>query len=152
MAIRIIRKFDDEILRSKAKEVKKIDESIKNLINDMIETMYEAEGVGLAAPQIGILKRVVVIDVGDGAIQLINPAIIETEGEDIKVEGCLSFPGVFGEVKRAAKLTVEALDISGEKQIIKAKGLLARALQHEIDHLNGIVFIDKVIHFTEKQE
>ncbi|MDI3535461.1 MAG: peptide deformylase [Thermosediminibacterales bacterium] len=149
MTVRIIRKFDDEVLRSKAKEVKKIDESIKKLITDMVDTMYEAEGVGLAAPQIGILKKVAVIDVGDGIMHLINPVIIEEEGEEINVEGCLSFPGVFGEVKRAAKVIVEAQDLTGEKQIIKGSGLLARALQHEIDHLNGIVFIDKAIRFID---
>lgn len=149
MAVRIIRKFDDEVLRCKAKEIKKIDESIKKLITDMVDTMYEAEGVGLAAPQIGILKKVAVIDVGDGIMYLINPVIIEEEGEEINVEGCLSFPGVFGEVKRAAKVVVEAQDLTGEKQIIKGSGLLARALQHEIDHLNGIVFIDKAIRFID---
>lgn len=150
MAVRILRKFEDEALRRVAKPVDKIDEHIKGLVKDMADTMYEHKGVGLAAPQIGISKRVVVIDVGEGLLQLINPKIVKQEGEEIDVEGCLSFPGVYGEVKRPYRVVVEALNLQGEKIKIEGEGLLARALCHEIDHLNGIVFIDKAVRFIDE--
>jgi len=149
MAIRTIRKHDDEILRKKSKSIEKIDERIKVLLNDMADTMYKAEGVGLAAPQVGVLRRAVVIDVGEGLIKLINPEIISYSGEQIDVEGCLSIPNVHGEVKRPKSVIVRALNENGEKIEIAGQDLLARALCHEIDHLNGILFTDKVIRIVE---
>lgn len=149
MAVRTIRKEDDEVLRKKSKSIEKIDERINTLLNDMAETMYKAEGVGLAAPQIGILRRAVVIDVGEGLIKLINPEIISYSGEQIDVEGCLSIPDVHGEVKRPKSVVVRALNEKGEKIEVLGSDLLARALCHEIDHLNGVLFIDKVIRIVE---
>lgn len=145
MAIRNIRKFGDEVLRKKSKIVSKIDDRTITLIEDMLDTMYEAEGVGLAAPQVGILKRIVVIDVGEGPIVLINPEIIKTEGSYIDSEGCLSLPGESADVERPEKVTVRAMDQNGEVREIEGEELLARAFCHEIDHLDGILYIDKVI-------
>jgi len=145
MALRNIRKDGDEILRKKSRNVDVIDDKVKELLRDMAETMYAADGVGLAAPQVGILKRIVVIDIGEGLIELINPAIVEQSGEQIEVEGCLSVPGLQGEVRRPEKVTVKALDADGKEITIKGEGLLAIALCHEIDHLDGILFIDKAI-------
>jgi peptide deformylase len=152
MAIRNIRRDGDEVLRKKSKEVEVINEKIIMLLKDMADTLYKAEGVGLAAPQIGILKRLVVIDAGDGLIELINPVIIKQTGEQQDVEGCLSIPDVFGEVKRPAEVVVKALNAKGESVTIEGKGLLARALCHETDHLDGILFKDKVIRFIDKDE
>jgi len=145
MALRTIRKYGDELLRKKSRKVDVIDERILTLLKDMEETMYAADGVGLAAPQVGILKRVVVIDVGEGILKLINPEIIETEGTEIDTEGCLSVPGEQGEVERPYKVKVKALDEKGEEIIIEGEGLLARAFCHEIDHLDGVLFVDKAI-------
>lgn len=145
MAIRRLRYVNDPILRKKSREVTKIDDRIKILLNDMVETMYENEGVGLAAPQVGILRKVVVIDVGEGILKLINPEIIEKEGESLDIEGCLSVPNRTGKVLRPERVKVKYLDIDGKEKNIEGTGLLARALCHEIDHLNGILFIDKVI-------
>jgi len=150
MAVRILRKFRDDVLRNKAKPVKKIDKYIMKLLDDMADTMYEHKGVGLAAPQVGILKRLVVVDAGKGLLKLINPHIVEARGEDIDVEGCLSFPGIFGEVKRPERVVVEALNPEGKRIRVEGEGLLARALCHEIDHLDGVVFIDKVIRFVDE--
>jgi len=152
MAVRIIRKDGDEILRKKAKAVDEINDKIITLLKDMAETMYKANGVGLAAPQVGILKRIVVIDIGDGLIELINPEIVEQSGEQLEVEGCLSMPGIYGEVKRPAKVKVEALNSKGEKISVEGTGLLAVALCHEIDHLDGILFKDKAIRFLDEEE
>jgi len=151
MALRRIRKEGEEILRKKSKEVTVIDDRILTLLDDMAETMYENNGVGLAAPQVGVLKRVVVIDVENGKnlLKLINPRIISEEGELCEAEGCLSIPGVYGEVKRPRKVVVEALNEKGEKVVITGEGLLAKALCHEIDHLDGILFIDKVIRYID---
>ncbi|MDK2877661.1 MAG: peptide deformylase [Thermoanaerobacteraceae bacterium] len=149
MAIRNIRKYGDEILRKKARDVTVFDDNLKTLLEDMAETMKDANGVGLAAPQVGILKKVVVIDVGNGLIELINPEIVFEEGEVVEVEGCLSIPGVNGEVVRPQKVKVKALDRNGKKIEIEGEDLLARALCHEIDHLNGILFVDKVIKFVK---
>lgn len=143
MAVYNILEEGDPVLREVCKEVPKISSNIHKLLDNMADTMYAAEGVGLAAPQIGISKRVVVIDVGEGLIELINPVILSTEGEETDIEGCLSFPGVSGEVTRAAKVTVEALDRHGDKKQYTGEGLLARAFQHEIDHLNGVLFVDR---------
>ncbi|MDF2715013.1 MAG: peptide deformylase [Paenibacillus sp.] len=144
MAIRIIVKDPDPVLREKAKPVPKITPNIHKLLDDMADTMYDAEGVGLAAPQIGILKRVIVVDVGDdnGLIELINPEIVSKEGEQLGPEGCLSIPGLRGDVNRAMKVTVKGLDRNGDEIVITGSELLARAFQHEVDHLNGVLFTD----------
>jgi len=152
MAIRIIRKDGDELLRKKSRVVEKIDEKILMLLDDMADTLYDANGVGLAAPQVGVLKRIAVIDVGDGLIELINPVIKSQSGEQCNAEGCLSIPGIWGEVIRPAKVTVEALDREGNKRTIEAEGLLAIALCHEIDHLDGVLFKDKVVRYVSEEE
>ena len=149
MAIRVIRKIEDDVLRKKSKKIDKIDNRILTLLDDMAETMYKAEGVGLAAPQVGVLRQAVVIDVGEGLLKLINPEIISYSGEEIDVEGCLSIPDVHGEVKRPKSVIVRALNEKCEQIEISGSGLLARALCHEIDHLHGILFIDKVIRYVE---
>ena len=149
MAIRQLRTKGDDVLRKKCKPVKKIDKRLQELIDDMMETMYDANGVGLAAPQVGILKRVVVIDIGEGPMVLINPEIISQSGEQVEVEGCLSIPGIWGEVKRPAQIIVEALDREGKSQKIEGAGMLARVLSHETDHLDGILFEDKAVRFVE---
>ena len=143
--------YPNEILKTKAEEVKEFNEEIRNLVNDMFETMYKKGGVGLAANQVGVLKRVVVIDLhsktekqGKEQIVLINPKIVAQEGEIVKEEGCLSLPGLYKKVKRAAYVKVKAQNLNGEEFEIEGEGLLARAFQHEIDHLNGIVFIDRL--------
>ena len=137
MAIREIREKGDEILYKKCKAVVKFDEKLHILLDDMYETMQSRDGVGLAAPQVGILKRAVVIDVGDGKIELINPEIVEESGEQTGSEGCLSVPGVFGEVTRPNVVTVKAQDRDGKWFKITGKELLARAFCHEIEHLDG---------------
>ena len=143
MAAYNIVEIGSPVLREKAKEVKEVNSTIEKLLNNMADTMYAANGVGLAAPQIGVSKRVVVIDVGQGLIELINPVILESQGEETDTEGCLSIPGVTGEVTRAAKVRVQALNRKGESIELQGEGLLARALQHEIDHLEGVLFVDK---------
>lgn len=140
---------DNETLRKNSREVEVIDERIITLLDDMAETMYDANGVGLAAPQVGILKRVVVIDVGDGLIELINPVITYKKGEQIDAEGCLSVPGKSGTVSRPEKVMVSALNRKGEEINIEGTGLLARALCHEIDHLSGTIYTDHVIAYLE---
>ena len=147
MAIRNIRFEKDEILKKKSREIEVIDDKIQTLIDDMIETMYKYNGVGLAAVQVGVLKRVVVIDVedGEGVRVLINPKITLTKGEQEVDEGCLSFPNQYAKVVRPKEVTVEALDRSGKKIVIKAKDLLAQAICHELDHLEGITFVDQMI-------
>ena len=139
----------DTILRKKSKIVKAVDEKILELLEDMAETMYQEDGVGLAAPQIGILKRLVVIDVGEGLIKLINPVIIEANGEQQGIEGCLSVPGVSGEVIRPQKVRIGAQNEKGEYIELEGEDLLARAFCHELDHLEGILFIDKMLPDTE---
>lgn len=150
MALRQIREEGDEILRKTAREVENIDERIQILIDDMIETMHHLNGVGLAAQQVGILKRVVVIDLYDdkGPIVLINPVILKEKGTQECDEGCLSYPNQFAKIIRPKEVEVEALDRDGKKIKIKAKDLLAQAISHEVDHLNGIVFVDKIIEGT----
>lgn len=144
MAIRIIVHEPDEVLHQVAKEVKKITPNVQKLLTDMADTMYDAEGVGLAAPQVGILKRMIVIDVGDdhGLIELINPEIVSSEGEQFGPEGCLSIPGYRGDVRRAMEVTVRGLDRNGKEVTYTGTELLARAFQHEIDHLNGVLYTD----------
>ncbi len=147
MAIRTILNVtdDNELLRKKSREIMEIDQRIKTLLDDMAETMYDANGVGLAAPQVGILRRAVVIDIGEGLIELINPVIVYKKGEQIDAEGCLSVPGRSGTVARPEKVKVRALNRDGEEILIDGEGLLARALCQEIDHLDGTVYIDKMI-------
>lgn len=147
MAIRNIREEGDEILKKKSREIEKIDDRILELLDDMVETMHKYNGVGLAAVQVGVLKRAIVIDLYDdkGPIKLINPVIVKEEGEQEVEEGCLSFPNKYAKMIRPAKVIVEALNEKGKKVKINAKELLAQALSHEIDHLNGIVFVDKMI-------
>lgn len=144
MAIRIIVKEPDEVLHKTAKEVKEVTPNVKKLLNDMADTMYDAEGVGLAAPQVGILKRLIVVDVGDehGLIKMVNPEIVAKEGEQFGPEGCLSIPGLNGDVRRAEQVTVKGLDENGKELTITGTGLLARCFQHEIDHLDGVLFTD----------
>jgi len=147
-----IRKFGDPVLRMRALPLKRIGASMRTLADNMLDTMYAAEGVGLAAPQVGIPVRIIVIDVGEGPVTLFNPCIVRRAGESILREGCLSMPGVTGEVARSEEVVVEALAPNGEgSQWIEAEGLLARALQHEIDHLNGVLFIDKATNILEEQ-
>ncbi len=147
MAIRNIRLEGDEILKKRSREVEVIDEKIQILIEDMIETLHQYNGVGLAAVQVGILKRVIVIDLYDdkGPIVMINPTIIKTKGEQKVDEGCLSFPNQFAKVIRPEEVVVEYLTKEGKKTKQKAKELLAQAICHEVDHLNGIVFMEKII-------
>ncbi|BCJ95287.1 peptide deformylase [Anaerocolumna cellulosilytica] len=158
MAIRNIRVIGDSILTKKSKEITEVTPKLKTLIEDMLDTMYDAEGVGLAAPQIGILKRLVVIDVspeGDSPIILINPEILETDGEQTGEEGCLSVPGKSGVVTRPNYAKVKAFNEKMEEIIVEGNELLARALCHEIDHLNGELYVDKVVgglHSTAERE
>lgn len=144
MALRTIREMGDEVLTKKCREIKEITPRIKELIGDMLETMYEANGVGLAAPQVGILKRLVVIDVGEGPIVLINPVIVETEGSQTGEEGCLSLPGKSGVVTRPNYVKVRAFDENMQEFEAEGTELLARAFCHEIDHLDGHMYVEKV--------
>lgn len=144
--IRKIVKLGDETLRKQSKPMQKFDLRLWLLLRDMADTMYKADGVGLAAPQVGILRRVVVVDTGDGLVELINPEIIAREGEQAGAEGCLSLPGRQGYVVRPQKVTVRALDRKGKPFEITAEGLKARAFCHEIDHLDGVLYIDVMDH------
>ena len=154
MAIRKIVEMDkDDILRKHARRVDKFDRRLAVLLDDMADTMYEADGVGLAAPQVGILKRCVVIDVGEGLIELVNPEILWTEGEVVDVEGCLSVPGRRCTVARPEKVRVHAQDRKGRHIEVEGEGLLARALCHELDHLDGVLYVDKMIEdVTDRME
>lgn len=144
MALRTIRVQGDSVLTKKSRTVDKMTPRIGELITDMLDTMYDAMGVGLAAPQVGILKRIVVIDVGEGPIVLINPEILETSGEQTGDEGCLSVPGMEGQVTRPNYVKVKALDVNMDEQIYEGEGLLARAFCHEIDHLDGKMYTELV--------
>lgn len=144
MALRTIRVQGDSVLTKKSRTVDKMTPRIGELITDMLDTMYDAMGVGLAAPQVGILKRIVVIDVGEGPIVLINPEILETSGKQTGDEGCLSVPGMAGQVTRPNYVKVKALDINMNEQIYEGEGLLARAFCHEIDHLDGKMYTELV--------
>ena len=155
MAIRKIRELGDEVLTKPCKEVTKMTLRTKILINDMLDTMYEAMGVGLAAPQVGILKRIVTIDIGEGPIVLINPEILETSGEQTGEEGCLSVPGKAGLVTRPNSVKVKALNEDMEEIVLEGEELLARAFCHEIDHLDGKMYVDLVeggLHDVEPYE
>jgi peptide deformylase len=147
--VREILIWPDPILKQKAKPVAKVDDKVRALVKDMFETMYAADGVGLAAPQVGILQRVIVLDTSprqedSKPLAMINPEIIGMEGETTYTEGCLSIPGEAEDVDRAAKVTVKYLDVDGQEQTLECDGLLAIAVQHETDHLNGIVYVDHV--------
>lgn len=144
MAIRKIREMGDDVLTKVCKEVEKVTPRTKVLIDDMFDTMYDAMGVGLAAPQVGVLKRIVTIDVGEGPILLINPEIIETSGEQTGEEGCLSVPGKSGVVTRPNYVKVRAFDEDMKEIVLEGEGLLARAFCHEIDHLDGHLYVEKV--------
>ena len=152
MALRTIRKQGDPILTKKCRPIKEMTPKIRELIFDMMETMYDAYGVGLAAPQVGILKRLVVIDVGDGPIVLINPEIIETDGEQTGDEGCLSVPGMAGQVTRPNYVKVRALDQNMEEVELEGTELLARAFCHELDHLDGKMYTELVEGDLDKVE
>ena len=153
MAIRTIVKVGDPVLSKKCRAVEKIDDRIITLLDDMIDTLYDSGGVGLAAPQVGVLKRIAVIDIGDGLIELINPEIVATEGTQNDLEGCLSLPGKWGYVERPQEVTVKAQDRYGNEFVITGVDLLAKAFCHEIDHLDGILFVDKVIKdYKEKKK
>ncbi len=143
-------KIGDEVLRAETMEVKRFDQRLHKLIDDMAETMYAEEGCGLAAPQVGISKKIVVVDVGEGLIELINPVIVERKGEQLGPEGCLSIPGKEGLVNRAKWVKVEAQDRNGNPIVKEGEDYLARAFQHEIDHLNGVLYIDRVEKQTVK--
>ena len=145
MALRNIVKIGDPILDKKSRTVEKFDEKLSMLIDDMLETMYKENGVGLAAVQVGMLKRVVVIDVGDGPMELVNPEITLAEGEQRELEGCLSLPGKYGTTVRPMKVQVKAQNREGKWQVFTGEGLKARAFCHELDHLDGVLFTSKVI-------
>lgn len=136
--------FGEEPLRTPSESVKEITDDIRRLVDDMFETMNEAKGVGLAAPQVGVNVRLAIIDIGDDPLVLINPRIIKSSGKETCEEGCLSFPGLTEKVERAKKVVAEATNIDGARYEIEAEGLLARAIQHELDHLDGVLFIDRI--------
>ncbi|OLZ09737.1 peptide deformylase [Sulfobacillus thermosulfidooxidans] len=146
-----IRLAGDDVLRQIAKPVRKVNKEIQSLLKEMAETMYAADGIGLAAPQVGISKRVVVADVGDGLIELVNPQILYREGVQSGYEGCLSIPDLVGEVERAEKIRVTGLDRHGHQIWLNCEGLLARCLQHEIDHLDGILFTDLALKVVPRE-
>ncbi|EPR14406.1 peptide deformylase [Ruminiclostridium papyrosolvens] len=150
MALRNIRTVDDEVLRKKSRPVEEVNDKIRELLKDMADTMYNTgNGAGLAAPQVGILKRAIVIDMGDGLINLVNPEILEQKGSQEVIEGCLSIPGKWGKVIRPAEVKVRALNEKGEEVVITGKKDMAKCLCHEIDHLDGILFTDKVTEYIE---
>lgn len=149
MAVLEIRKYPDEILKKKASEITDIDGNVQKLIDDMIETMYKSNGIGLAAPQVGVSKRLIIVDISpreenNSLIVLINPQIVSTEGEVLSEEGCLSLPGFITRLKRSEKIFVKGIDRKGKDIEIETNGLLGRAIQHEIDHLDGILLIDRI--------
>lgn len=158
MAVRVIREQGDEVLGKCCKAIDKMTERTAVLIEDMLDTMYDAMGVGLAAPQVGILKRIVVIDIGEGPVVLINPEIIEQSGEQVGEEGCLSVPGKSGQVTRPNYVKVKALDQNMEEQVIEGEELMARAICHELDHLEGKLYVELVegalhsVEFGEDEE
>lgn len=152
MAILKIFTEGSPILRQKAEPIQKITRRVQKLAKDMVQTMRAADGVGLAAPQVGVSQRLIVVDVGEGVTTLINPILEEAEGSQIDVEGCLSIPGASGYVERAARVVVSGLDETGKSVRLRAEGLMARALQHEIDHLDGILFVDRAKEVVRRDE
>ncbi|AYV65959.1 MULTISPECIES: peptide deformylase [Niallia] len=154
MAVKQIVMYPDPVLEIPCAEVTVFDKKLAKLLNDMYDTMIEFDGVGLAAPQIGISKRIAVVDIDDdmGTLELINPKLLEVNGSQVGPEGCLSFPGLFGDVERPLSITVEAQNRKGKKYIIEAEEYLARAILHEMDHLDGVLFTSKVIRYLEEDE
>ena len=152
MSLLEIKKVGAPVLKEICAPVERVDAKLRKLLDDMAETMYEANGIGIAAPQVGESLRMVVIDIGDGLIELVNPKITFREGIETDSEGCLSVPGIFGEVERAAKVKVEFMDRRGKRKHITAKGLLARCIQHELDHLEGVLFIDVATSLRKEEE
>ena len=150
MASLPIKLVGEEVLRAKARDVDVFDASLSRLLDDMLDTMYSAPGIGLAAPQIGISKRIIVLDVGDGPIRMTNPKIVEVNGEQVGLEGCLSIPGLYGDVRRHDKIVVKGQDASGRTFRVQAEGLLSRCFQHEIDHLDGKLFTELALNLHEK--
>jgi peptide deformylase len=152
MAIRNILKEGEPALRKRSREVRNFDRRLWELLDDMVNTMQEVGGAGLAAPQVGVLRRVAVVEGPEGVIELVNPVITETEGEQMGVEGCLSFPGIYGIVTRPAKVTVTAQDRHGRTFSVTGEGIVARAFSHETDHLDGVLFVDKVERYLTEEE
>ncbi|MCM3156516.1 peptide deformylase [Bacillus subtilis] len=154
MAVKKVVTHPAEVLETPAETVTVFDKKLKKLLDDMYDTMLEMDGVGLAAPQIGILKRAAVVDIGDdrGRIDLVNPEILEKSGEQTEIEGCLSFPGVYGDVTRADYVKVRAFNRQGKPFILEARGFLARAVQHEMDHLDGVLFTSKISKYYTEDE
>ena len=152
MAIRNIVKEGDEVLKKKCREVTEFDWRLAVLLDDMAQTLKAADGCGLAAPQVGILKRICVVDVGDGLIELVNPVIIARSGSQKEVEGCLSVPGIWGVTKRPMRVTVKAFDRNGKEFTVSGDGLKARAFCHEIDHLDGVLFRERVVEYVDMSE
>ncbi len=153
MAIRKILTANHALLRSRSRPVQKVNSAIAALLDDMADTMYENNGVGLAAPQVGIARRLIVLDPGDDQLlKMINPRCLEWEGEEIAVEGCLSIPGIYGEVPRASRVLVQALNPDGKELRLEAEGFLARILQHEIDHLEGVLFLDRAVRLVDPDQ
>lgn len=152
MSCRNIRVIGDDLLRKKSRPVEEFGERIFTLLDDMAETMYKSEGVGLAAPQVGILRRVVVIDIGEGLVEFINPEIIASSGEQTDMEGCLSVPEYIGKVTRPEKLRVKAQNRNGETFEMEAEGFFARAVCHELDHLDGVLFVDRADELEKRNQ
>lgn len=152
MSVLDIRRAGDPVLKTKAQPVEKITKQTRLLLDNMLQTMREADGVGLAAPQVGVSSRVIIVDIGDGLVELINPEIVESEGCEVGTEGCLSVPGMYGDVERFTQVAVQGLDRKGNPVRIAGSGLLARALQHEIDHLEGILFIERAQTLFKEQK
>ncbi len=152
MAVLDIRMAGDKVLKEQAAPVTKVDRRIKKLLDDMAQTMYAANGVGLAAPQVGASLRLIVVDAGEGLLELINPVVVSAEGCEVGNEGCLSIPGVYGEVERCAKVQVEGVTREGRKVALEGEGFLARVLQHEIDHLDGVLFIERATSLYKGQK
>ena len=152
MALRIIKLDGDPVLRKTSKHIDEVTDRIEILLDDMVETMIEANGIGLAAPQVGVLRRAVVVDVGEGVMKMVNPEILESNGAVVDIEGCLSIPNKSGTVERPEMVKVKYTDEKNEEKIVEASELLARAICHEIDHLNGVLYTDKVIEYIDLED
>ncbi|MGM9925325.1 MAG: peptide deformylase [Bacillus sp. (in: firmicutes)] len=154
MAVLPIVKHPNAILEQKCEDVTVFDKKLAKLLDDMYDTMVKADGVGLAAPQVGVAKRIAIVEIDpeEGTLEMINPEIIETNGSEVGVEGCLSFPGIYGEVERAYTVTIQAQDRDGQVFILQAEDFHARAIQHEIDHLHGVLFTSKVTRYIDEEE
>jgi peptide deformylase len=152
LAVFKIVELGEEILKEKAKPVKTVNANINKLLNNLADTLYSAKGAGLAAPQIGVSKRVIVVDIGEGLHELINPEIVSSSGQETDLEGCLSIPGIIGDVTRASSVKISYMDRHSKVKVLSAKGMLARAMQHEIDHLEGILFIDRAVNIRKMKQ